>query len=92
MCDMYKSSLSHIHDPVFLSQDRNFFKCDVSLVARGNGFWHLLKIRLVKTCNMLNQNLQMLADSKCEWQQALYSLLLSHKTVCAVNSNMVHVD
>ena len=22
-CDMYKSSLRHIHDPVFLSQDRN---------------------------------------------------------------------
>ena len=24
MCDMYKSSLKHIHDPVLLSQDRNF--------------------------------------------------------------------
>jgi len=23
-CDMYKSSLRHIHDPVLLSQDRNY--------------------------------------------------------------------
>jgi len=23
-CDMYKSSLKHIHDPVLLSQDRNY--------------------------------------------------------------------
>jgi len=68
-----------------------FFRCDVSLVAKGNGFWHLLKIHLVKTCNMLNQNLHMLADSKCKYQQALYSLLLSHKTVCTVNSNIVQV-
>jgi hypothetical protein len=55
-----------------------FFRCDVSLVAKGNGFWHLLKIYLVETCNMLNQNLWMLAHNKCKYQQ-----VLSHKTVCS---------
>jgi hypothetical protein len=36
---------------------------------------------------MLNQNLWMLARSKCKYQQVLHSLR-SHKTVCAVTSSM----
>jgi len=39
---------------------------------------------------MLNQNLWMLAHSKCKYQQALHSLQ-SHRTVCAVTSNMGQV-
>jgi len=34
-CDMYKSSLRHIHDPVLLSQDRNntyFFRKEVDVI------------------------------------------------------------
>jgi len=31
-CDMYKSSLRHIHDPVLLSQDRNY-TCNFSSVT-----------------------------------------------------------
>jgi len=31
-CDMYKCSLRHIHDPVLLSQDRNY-TCNFFLIA-----------------------------------------------------------
>ena len=68
-----------------------FVRCDVSLLAKRNSFWHLFKIQYVKTCNMLNQIVWMPINSNCKYQQALHSLL-SHETVCAVTSNVGQVS
>ena len=45
-----QAELQHVKNSIF-------FRCDVSLVAKGNSFWHLLKIHLVKNLQYVEPKL-----------------------------------